>query len=205
MGQHQRASSAGIITSSTINAARQKGNKEMKTYQMILLLTVAILLLTTGLGDRRAERRACRQAFRQCKFKFVGARGILSFSLPNHWDQSFTPPIESKTPSQNIGIVNTNNMNPEAILEDGPHALPALEGLADVSLTALKPFPIPGTRRCGVGQQFLRVKQRRALAGRCYRVFFSNYELLNSANMVIDHVSDSRKDHFACVVFRIVQ
>lgn len=172
-----------------------------------LMLATLVLSATVRQSipdDGETERiNACRIASDECKFRFDHPDKVPKFHLPNHWDQAFTPVIVSKKRGEFIGLVNTNGIYPQVVSRGGNHRLSTLRSLPSIPDTALKPYPMVTEPGSGIGNQFLKARQRRALSGKCFRVYFSTYELVDDNGYVKGHVHNLRAEDNACVVFKI--
>lgn len=157
-----------------------------------------------------ARWRRCRRAYRQCEFRFKGYSSLPIFKIDGTADVAFTSRIISKhhgewlgyvNMTDKLGVLNTNNIEPEFILRRRTIPISS-RGHPAFTPTHFKPFPIPHTRGSGVGHQTFHGNQLRVARGKCIRVFFTHYQVLNSDGTVKKNFNDVPRHKNKCVVFR---
>ncbi|KAI0560365.1 Kazal [Gracilaria domingensis] len=148
---------------------------------------------------------ACDEAYDLCDFAFAGEDEDESpvYSVDGPPDIPFTPVIVSKDPNERLGVLNTNNIEVEIIEDDGSYVgITSLPAQQTFSPTQFKPLTVPNTKMSGIGHQTFQTDQKEVIRGRCVRIFFTHYQLLEQTEPfnVIDNVSAERGDN-KCVVF----
>lgn len=112
----------------------------------------------------------------------------------------FTSTIVSKTPGERLGILNSNGIIPEVILDTGRIEPIVWFGKPRFTPTHFKPFPIrkPGS---GIGHEAFVGNQLQVAQGLCIRVFFSSYQVIVGPRpRDVKNINAKRSD-FKCVVF----
>lgn len=165
----------------------------MKSLSALILLS----LLATALCN------PCTRAALACKFEFFGLSGkIPTIRLKSPPDTPLTPRIVSKKRSEVLGVLNMNNMAPEFIM--GSKSAPNISTFGKPRLvpTQFKPYYIPKYGASGIGFQNFNGNGKTVAAGRCVRVFFTDYQQMDRAsqpNMV--NFNSVGKKEMRCVVF----
>lgn len=166
------------------------------------VIVLFIALFAASNATKWTYPNACVQAFNDCDFKFAGKNTLSTFFIGGKQDKAFTPLIVSKNPHENIGVLNMNNITPEFINNNGIATPISYVGNPKFTPTHFKPYAIKYTRGSGVGHQTFHGNQLSVAKGRCVRVFFSTYQLLEKYYPfnVIDNVNVNKYDN-KCVVF----
>lgn len=146
---------------------------------------------------------ACRKAYRGCDFRFSSSKYLPTFSLKGKPDTPFTSTIVSKSKATMIGILNTN-ITVQFVFMKGAFDITSY---ANPNFTPyhFKPFPVKKTKMSGIGHQTFTGNQMKTAKGKCVRIYFSAYQVLNSKGNVVDNVNDVMMDMNKCVVFKIAK
>lgn len=166
--------------------------------------TLALLLvLLAPAAAQSASATPCLDAFRACDFTFVNTTTLQRFDISRRPDKPFTMRIVSKDPTEILGVLNTNDIVVEFISR--LRVIPiTLLGKPKFSPTQFKPFPRGWGS--GIGHETFQGNQLGVAMGRCIRVHFSSYQLLNRRNgTVIENVNGLGKEAGKCVVFRAMK
>lgn len=164
------------------------------TVSLIVPFLLAGLIVTAS-GD------ACATAYRKCAFRISGADSVQTFGLPKKPDTPFTPRIISRDADLSVGLFNSLNVSAQFINNFGVAKSVSLFGKTKLSPTHFKPFRLGKKAYSGIGRQAFVSGQRKTAKGRCVRVFFAEYQILDEDENVVENVI-SKKDRTACVVFR---
>lgn len=167
------------------------------------LLSTA-LLVCMSFGISTASPISCEDAYATCEFKFEGHDSLPTFSVGMFQDKPFTSRVISKNPSENLGILNTNDVTPEFISDIGSVTdITAAGAKPPFTPTHFKPFSFEKKTYSGVGHQTFHGDQLAQASGRCMRVFFTSYQLLSlsSPYVVLENKHVTGKTT-KCVVFR---
>ncbi|KAI0558481.1 hypothetical protein FGB62_207g010 [Gracilaria domingensis] len=142
-------------------------------------------------------KESCEVAFDECEFTFDGESELATFSIDGPPDKSFTPVVVAKDPDVHLGTLNSNNVVPEFIEDDG--AFPITDfGSQPFAPTQFKPYYIWQEQGSGIGHQTFHGDQQELSRGRCIRIFFTDIQLKDPASN-LNHVPRSENK---CVVFR---
>lgn len=146
--------------------------------------------------------RGCQAAFSACDFRFKGIVGLPTFDLPLKADSAFTPRIVSRVAGERLGVLNTNDIYGEFVL-DGRVANITSFGSPKFTPTHFKPFTIFNTSGSGIGHETFQGNQFDEAKPRCVRVFFTSYQTLDgSSGHVKTNFNDVKRKMNKCVVFR---
>lgn len=145
----------------------------------------------------------CQNAFNGCDFRFQGVKGLPTFELPKKPDFAFTPRIISTVAGENLGVLNTNNIIPEFIMENGAVTNITMSGNPNFTPTHFKPFNIPNTSGSGIGHQTFHGNQFMQAKPRCVRVFFTEFQtLIANTDFVAMNFNGVSRVMNKCVVFK---
>lgn len=195
----------------------------MVPVSLVLAFLCAVVLCTASLNAEAAGLRArgsvrahgagvseaCRRAYERCDFRFSGDQAIATVSLDGTPDTPASPRIVAKprgdfaNGTQQVGILNTNELPVEVILARFFLPLPAFQVTPRLSATHFKPFPVPFGTGSAVGFQTLVESQITALRGQCLRLFFTDYQIISSDATVLDNLVDVPRFRNKCVVFLV--
>lgn len=169
--------------------------------RLLLILQLLTVLHLTKAESGPGIFPACVVANEDCDFEFEGFEGVVAtFPIGIKADVPFTTRIVSKDPSENLGVLNSNGMTPEAIRFDGV-GIPITElGNPPFTPTHAKPFPLPDGGS-GIGHQTLTANQLESAPGACVRVFFSSYQLIVGPKPTDVVNINAKKGDFKCAVF----
>eukprot|EP00177_Eucheuma_denticulatum_P005152 GFKZ01009384.1.p1 GENE.GFKZ01009384.1~~GFKZ01009384.1.p1 ORF type:complete len:375 (-),score=27.94 GFKZ01009384.1:399-1523(-) len=149
-------------------------------------------------------RDSCEVANDMCRFAFQGLNVAPAFPVDGPANTPFTPIIISTNTSERLGVLNTNRITVEIIENDG-NVIPitALPTMQDFSPTQFKPIVVPNMMASGIGHESFQGDQQDEAKGRCVRVFFTEFQLvqlLPPFHVVANVVAD--REDGTCVVFR---
>ena len=167
----------------------------------LMFVIVGIFCLTTT-GTAKPSR-ACYKAYHGCEFRFEGSTSIQYYSIDGKPDMSFTPRIIAKDGSILTGIFNTNGREPEFINRDGS-VVPISKAKAAtqrLSKSHFKPLTIRGKHGSGIARQTFVANQKAVATNRCVRVYFSQYQILQSRKPFIGKRNVTTNKRSKCVVF----
>ncbi|PXF43847.1 hypothetical protein BWQ96_06393 [Gracilariopsis chorda] len=148
----------------------------------------------------------CQQAYDLCGFYFGNETDVPVFSVDGPDNVAFSPVIESRNDNENLGVLNSNNLEVEIFEGDGNYVgITSLPASQTFSRTQFKPFSLSNTKGSGIGHETFQADQREVIRGRCVRVFFSHFQLLELTPPfnVVGNVVAGREDN-KCVVFKTV-
>lgn len=168
------------------------------TFTIIVLMGSACLMSPSV----ASYHDSCRHAFRECDFRFDSHKSIPTFSLSGPADKSFSPRIVSKNRKETLGVLNSNNITPEVLFSHHFTPITHLHTTEPITPTHIKPFSIHHYPGSGIGHQVLSDSQRQVLSGKCIRVFFSEYQVLNKMGHVVKNLNNVPRFANKCVVFR---
>lgn len=171
--------------------------------QTTLLLFVTFAL---ALPSLIAAQNPCRAAFRMCRFRFAEQGGLRTFSVTGPADQAFTSDIILKNRKQHVGVLNSN-IEAEFIGSAGEvtQVSQAIPPPAQAySPHVFKPyFPSTSGMFSGIGHETFQGQAQLDFAkGKCVRVFFTNWQILNNEKQVVDNFNSNERDTTNCIVFR---
>lgn len=139
----------------------------------------------------------CQVAFEKCEFTFLGENGLATFNIHGKPDKPFTPLIVSKDPSVTLGVLNSNNIIPQFIEDDGVYPITDF-GSQKFASTQFKPYYISEVKGSGIGHQTFHADQEELASNRCIRIYFTHIQLLYPTSNLNDVPESENK----CVVFR---
>lgn len=167
------------------------------------LFALGSVILVSALSNRvqaATGHSFCLEAAKECRFRFHGAELIPTISMSPPSDRAVSPRIISKD-SEILGVLNSNNIPAEVLHGSYFRPIDSLPVYPRLTPTHIKPFSILYTPWSGIGFQTLTKSQRSALSGKCIRVFFTQYQILNKYGHVIENVNYAGKYDKKCVVF----
>lgn len=147
--------------------------------------------------------RACRKAYVDCRFRFATEELLPKFRLTGLNDRAFTPRMISKTKGEHLGLINTIGIRPEIVLPRAFVTIDMLQSPKMFTSSHLKPFPLHGNKWSGIAFEYLTYEQKEILKGKCVRVHFTNYQVLNADGKVQTNANHLWKSDRACVVFKL--
>lgn len=189
-----------INLSITLPKQNKKHNFLFLTMSLSLLsklLTTIVLLATVLVAD--AQISACRQAYRECHFRFAKYPYLHKFDIMNKPNRAFTTRIITKKGGMDIGILNTN-ITAQFIFKNGPVDITNY-GKPKFSPSHFKPFHVRGTKKSGIGHQTFTGNQAKVAMGKCIRVYFSHFQIRDH-DVVSDNKNNVMMEKNKCVVFR---
>lgn len=178
----------------------------MKSISILLAAALVVTLAATA-----TAKSPCWMAYRKCDFQFMGRHRLNTFKLRGKADTPFTPRVVSKKRMEpmgkmklhKLGILNTNSIRVEIVTKRGFRSITKLESTPPLRATHIKPLAIRrGKGGSGIGFQMLSKSQRDALSGKCIRVFFREFELLDRDGNVGLNVNAVSRKRNKCVVFK---
>lgn len=159
---------------------------------------------TIAESSQRTSGVDCHSAFRECDFRFSGFVNVVpTFSIGGRANTPFTPRIISTVRGEHLGVLNTNNIIPEFVFDGATHPITSF-GSQRFTPTHFKPFSIPTAHRfSGVGHQTFQGNQLSVATGKCIRLYFTHYQLLNpTTGVVVGNRNNVPRSENKCVVFR---
>ena len=179
----------------------------MSPSKLLLLALCTLVAVARAHDTDEVFEDECDHAYADCIFRFETSEPSTHapvFSVAGPPDVPFTSRIVSAG-SQDIGILNTNDVPVEVVNEDGS-ATPVTEfGNPPFSPTHIKPVWIEGTAGSGLAHQSFSGNQRGiATAGACVRIFFTSYQVFRRGGVVrnVNLSPEMARRRSACVVFR---
>lgn len=178
------------------------------------IMKTAVVTLITALAavlSLASAQFPCQEAYRKCDFRFQTRDNIPSFSLRARADRTFTPRIVVKPwlPPVGVeeltvlGILNSNAITVQMVRAGGFTPIARIPADPPMSATHLKPLRIRRSNFSGVAHQRLTRSQRMALRGKCFRIYFKEYEMLSDDMTVRKNFNNVPRRLGKCVVFRI--
>lgn len=173
---------------------------------LVLFFYVAGIGCTVAQSSQGNRRVTCRQWFDECELTFAGSNQIPMYNLSIfNTDTTFTSRIQPKNLSSPLlGIANTKE--PAEYLQNGKPMPVTSLGDPPAAPTIFKTFPIPFPKvipASGVGHETFQGNQLSALSGKCFRLYITSYQILDSQSLqVVDNVNDAPKSMNKCVVFK---
>ncbi|PXF41182.1 Collagen alpha-1(XXVIII) chain [Gracilariopsis chorda] len=141
----------------------------------------------------------CSKAFDECEFTFRGKTGLSTFSIAGRPDRSFTPRIVSKDASVRLGVLNSNNIVPEFIEDNGVFPITNF-GSQRFTPTHFKPYTLMNGQGSGIGHQTFHGNQKQVAKDRCIRVYFTHFQEIRNNKLI--NRNDVPRSENKCVVFR---
>lgn len=149
-------------------------------------------------GDTQCSK--CEDAYDDCEFRFAGKLRLPTFNVTGEADMAFTTRIIPKDVSYGLGMLNSNNIIPEFIHDDGTSMEIIEFGSQRFSAHHFKPFWVAQDRGSGIGHETFHGDQEEQAKNRCVRLFFTHYQEIRQNGVVNqNNVPRSQKK---CVVFR---
>lgn len=145
---------------------------------------------------------ACENAFKICEFTFAGRKGLQTFDISGEPDLSFTTRIVPKDVTYALGSLNTNNIIPDFIDENGTATEIVEFGSQRFTPTHFKPFWIAQDRGSGIGHQTFHGNQEQKATDRCVRVYFTHFQEFRETGLV--NRNNVARSENKCVVFRTI-
>lgn len=176
------------------------------TMKLSVSSSTSVVLLFVAAFSAVAAYDPCDKAYESCDFRFkYDYRSVPLYDIWESSDNIFTDRIISKDRNENLGVVNSNGITPEFINDDGSVELITDAGKPNFRPTHFKPFYKKYLGGSGIGYQAFQGNQQKVAAGRCIRVFFSMYQVLNrsGSSIVKKNINADRYDN-KCVVFQTV-
>ncbi len=143
---------------------------------------------------------SCQQAFDKCQFTFQNTSVLSTFNASGIPDRPFTPLILAKNSTYRVGAVNMNNLVPQFIDDTGAKNI-TLFAQQPFSPTQFKPY-YDNQLGSYIGHETYQGNQSAEAKGRCIRVYFSSYQILNAQGNVVDNANNVPKSSNKCVVFK---
>lgn len=181
-----------------------------------VILAASILLIAVASAESN-----CWRAYRKCEFRFNMKKQVPTFYLGRKADTPFSPRIVAKKNMKPVGkdklsilgVLNTNRVRVEIVLKDQGHmAITKLKSHPRLRPTHIKPLAIVRKKSMqkkwyrsmgsGLGHQMMNKSQKEAIKGKCVRIYFMEYELLNKERNVRMNFNNVPKKKNKCVVFR---
>lgn len=146
---------------------------------------------------------SCHAAFKKCAWKFRGVKGVPTFRIEGRPNQPFSPAIVAKymKNGNRLGVLN-GNIVPEFITSAGARRMTKF-GKQPFTSSAFKPFSRKG--RSFMGRENFHGNQLQVAKGKCVRVFFRSFHVVNKHGVVIRNVNNVPKSKNKCVVFRVAK
>ena len=143
---------------------------------------------------------ACERAFEKCDFTFLNRDYLSTFDASGPPDVSFTLPITAKERlNKTVGVINSNFV-PQFIDSKGVAKDITQFGSPRFTPTHFKTFKLG--MQSGIGHQTYHGRQVFEVLGKCVRVHFSEYQVLDKHGFVTDNVAVPKRNNKDCVVFR---
>lgn len=175
-----------------------------RTFFAPLAAVVFVMIALAPACAQPRSKKVCYDAYKECAFTFINTTALPRFDISVRPDRSFTKRIASKNhPRLVIGVLNSNDLVPEFVSRGAVVPITA-RGSPSFTPTHFKPF-LRGWGS-GIGHETFQGNQLRTATGRCIRVYFSSYQILDGGNgTVVDNINGLKKKDGACVVFRAMR
>lgn len=173
-----------------------------------LLATLLLLTLASLQVSPTHALDSCRKAYQQCDFRLTATNRLPTYRLRRGTRRPFTGRIRAKSRGIIIGITNSNGVSAELITPGGAFRLPKF-GSPRFTSSHFKPMRLGkgnsrsrSKRGSGIGHERLVGVQLLQAQGKCVRVFFTSFQILDHRGRVLRIVQNVRRSARKCVVFR---
>lgn len=173
------------------------------TTHSVAVIVAAFTLMNLSVAATNSQDSACRAAYNNCEFRFSRNGPIPTFYVSGKPDTAFTTRVVSKNRHEILGVLNSNNIVPEIIESHYARPITSLHATPYFTPTHFKPFSIPYSKGSGIGHQTLSQQQKSILKGKCMRVYFTEYQVLDRNGYVKSNKNNVPKHANKCVVFKL--